>query len=68
MLANTTLMASKSRYEQIVTGDDRRVGSRGEIVIPQQLRKKYGIERGDTVGVTETDDGTIEIVPPPNES
>jgi AbrB family looped-hinge helix DNA binding protein len=58
-------MAAKERWEKIVTGHDRRVGSRGEITIPKEYREKFDLDPGDVVGVEETDDGTIEIVPPP---
>jgi AbrB family looped-hinge helix DNA binding protein len=60
-------MATKEVYEQTVEGDDRIVGRKGRVGIPQELRERFGIERGDTVGFRETDRGTIEIVPPPKE-
>lgn len=37
----------------------RRVGDRGQVTIPKDLREKYGISGGDTVIVEESDDEIV---------
>lgn len=51
-------------YEAIVNGDSRRVQAKGEITLPKAWRDAKGIEPGDDVALHETDDGTLEIIPP----
>lgn len=36
-----------------------RITRKGQTTIPQELRKKYGLEPGDTVVWEETDDGIV---------
>jgi AbrB family looped-hinge helix DNA binding protein len=43
--------------------DKSRIGSKGQLVVPQKLRKKYGIEKGTAV-VFEEEDGVIKILLP----
>ena len=40
-----------------------KVSSKGQIVIPRSLRKKYEIERGTMLKVSD-DDGQIQLIPP----
>jgi len=40
-----------------------KVSSKGQIVIPRSLRKKYEIERGTMLKVSD-DDGQIRLIPP----
>ena len=44
----------------------RKVGDRGQVTIPKELRDRRGIEGGDTVTFIEVDDEII-IKPPTNE-
>jgi AbrB family looped-hinge helix DNA binding protein len=39
------------------------VGRRGTITLPRELRRRYGLDAGDRLTVTECDDGTIELAP-----
>lgn len=41
-------------------GNRRRVGERGQVTIPKELRERFGIEGGDDVVIRETD-GRIVI-------
>jgi len=41
----------------------RRVGERGQVTIPQELRKRFRIEGGDEVTIRE-EDGKLVIEPP----
>ncbi|MEF8772577.1 AbrB/MazE/SpoVT family DNA-binding domain-containing protein [Halodesulfurarchaeum sp.] len=43
----------------------RKVGDRGQITIPKELRERYGIEGGDDVGFVEVGE-EIRITPPSN--
>ena len=43
-----------------------KVSTKGSIVIPLNIRKKYGIEPGMQMSITESN-GTIRIVPIPKE-
>ncbi len=43
-----------------------KVSSKGSIVIPLNIRKKYGIESGMQMSITESN-GTIRIVPIPKD-
>ena len=40
-----------------------RITSKGQITIPQQVRRQLGLEPGDEVDVVVGDDGTAKIVP-----
>jgi AbrB family looped-hinge helix DNA binding protein len=40
-----------------------RITSKGQITIPQQVRRQLGLEPGDEVDVVVADDGTAKIVP-----
>ncbi|MEF8776123.1 MAG: AbrB/MazE/SpoVT family DNA-binding domain-containing protein [Haloarculaceae archaeon] len=44
----------------------RKVGERGQVTIPKELRERRGIEGGDEVVFVEVDD-EIRIKPPANE-
>lgn len=43
--------------------DRSRIGTKGQLVVPQRLRKKYGIEKGTAV-IFEEEEGAIKILPP----
>jgi len=43
-----------------------KVSNKGQIVIPSDLRKKYGIESNSTIKITEID-GYIAIIPIPRD-
>ncbi|MFQ6114450.1 MAG: AbrB/MazE/SpoVT family DNA-binding domain-containing protein [bacterium] len=43
-----------------------KVSTKGAVVIPKEIRKKYGIEPGMKVNITETD-GNIRIIPIPKD-
>lgn len=51
-------------YEALAHGDSRSVQAKGAVTLPKEWRDKHGIEQGDIVGVIETDDGTLEVLPP----
>jgi AbrB family looped-hinge helix DNA binding protein len=40
-----------------------RITSKGQITIPQQVRRQLGLEPGDEVDVVVSDDGTARIIP-----
>lgn len=49
-----------------MTEHTRKVGERGQVTIPKELRERRGIEGGDEVVFVEDDDG-IRIKPPTDE-
>ena len=53
-----------SRYDQLVTGDQRKVQQKGEITLPADWRDTHGVEKGDAVAIERNDDGTLTVVPP----
>ncbi len=38
---------------------DTRISIKGQIVIPAELRRKYGLEPGTTIRIVEADDGLL---------
>jgi AbrB family looped-hinge helix DNA binding protein len=42
---------------------DITVSSKGQVVIPREIRKKYDIDRGTKLKVTESD-GLVILIPP----
>jgi AbrB family looped-hinge helix DNA binding protein len=44
--------------------DTRSVGSKGEVTLLKEWREERGLEPGDTVWMSEQDDGTLKIVGP----
>ena len=44
----------------------RKIGERGQITIPKELRKRHGLKRGEEITIRETDD-EIVLKPPTDE-
>lgn len=44
----------------------RKIGERGQITIPKELRERHGLKRGEEITIRETDD-EIVLKPPTDE-
>lgn len=51
-------------YQEIVNGDSRRVQRDGVITLPKEWREQHGVAKGDTLALRETEDGSLEVIPP----
>jgi len=51
-------------HEAIVNGNSRTVQQKGEVTLPKEWCDDHGVEPGDEVALRETDDGTLEVIPP----
>jgi len=52
----------KSYFRKVSRMNDRklvRIQEKGQVTIPQEIRKKLGLKRGDLVAVVETPDGVF---------
>lgn len=50
-------------WERSVVGMDGE-GSTGGVSLPAEWRRENNVDIGDNVALRETDDGTLEVVPP----
>ncbi len=50
---------NSGRGKGMATTKLMRVQEKGQVTLPAQVRRRYGIKQGDLVGVTETADGIL---------